>query len=139
MRILKSGDIEIRIRANLLALLYFQQEFDDEIMSATTVLATKIIATQNLLEGKAALFGLDTLDMAAYDFEALNWASIVAPGVDILRLCWAMAKAQAKSEGTTLEKFEAWLDKVEGAKMRDLQVGVFLEAVEGFFRSNAVR
>ncbi len=139
MRILKSGDIEIRIRANLLALLYFQQEFDDEIMSATTVLATKIIATQNLLEGKAALFGLDTLDMAAYDFEALNWASIVAPGVDILRLCWAMAKAQAKSEGTTLEITKTSFLGTTRHYLFQLTARDKDYCSYHFFRSNAVR
>lgn len=134
MRIVKSGEIEIRIRASALALLYYQQEFGEEIMHAAMVCVAKVIATHNLLRGQKVEAGFDSLDLSTLDISALDWEAIVAPGVDVYRLCWAMAKAQAKAEGKTLPNFEAWLESVEGAKVRDIQVGVISEAVEGFFR-----
>ncbi len=138
MRIIKSGDIEIPIRASALALLYFRQEFDAEIMQETFVLISKLAAVQNMMNGKAPEHDLGSLDLEQIDLSAFDWKSITAPSVELYRLCWAMAKAQAEADGKTIEGFMEWIKKTEGAegnlKVRDIQVGVITEAVEGFFR-----
>lgn len=109
MRIVKLGTKEIELRATPLALLYYRQEFNADLMA-------DFISLQSLARMDEGDFsGLDT--------------------VKILQLVYAMNKAAHM--GKSFPKFEPWLTNIEQLDFSDSRwmLGVIEEAQDGFLHS----
>jgi len=116
MRELAIGDKTLRVRATPLALLFYRQEFNAD-----------------LIAGLMAMQAMQT-DLTAFD------------SVTFLQIVWAMAKADAPHgypgyETHGFPGFEAWLGTLEGFDFSDadLMAAVVEEATSGFFRGAAAR
>lgn len=109
MRIIELGNKEIELRATPLALLYYRQEFNADLMADFISLEALV----NLEKGDYS--GLDT--------------------VKILQLIYAMNKAS--HVGKPFPKFEAWLGNFEQLNLADAGwiLGVIEEARDGFLSS----
>lgn len=103
------GEQELGLRATPLALLYYQQEFDEDLMA-------DLVSMQ------------DMADMADGDFSGFD-------SVKILQICYAMNKAD--NYGESFPGFEEWLSKFESIDFADDEFlfSIIEEATDGFFRS----
>lgn len=109
MRIVKIGEKELGLRATPLALLYYRQAFD-----------------KDLIEDLVSFQGM--AGMADGDFTGFD-------SIKILQLIYAMNKAD--NFGKQFPDFEKWLAGLDGIDFADQQLwlDVVEEATDGFFRS----
>lgn len=114
MRELKVGNLQVRVRATPLALLYYKQEFKRDVLGD---LASFQSAVQD--KGGNKEIDLENLDMLKF-----------------LQLIWAMAKADDFGKGS-FPSFQEWLSQMEYIDLADpeLFVAALEEAADGFFRS----
>jgi len=109
MRTVKIGEKELGLRATPLALLYYKQEFDKDLIE-------DLVSFQ------------DMAGMAGGDFTGFD-------SIKILQLIYAMNKAD--NFGKQFPDFEKWLAGLDGIDFADQQLwlDVVEEATDGFFRS----
>ena len=109
MRTVKIGNKEIGLRATPLALLYYKQEFDKDLIE-------DLISFQNMAE-------IENGDFSGFD------------SVKILQICYAMNKAD--NFGKQFPDFEKWLSKLDSIDLADQEfmLAIIEEATDGFFRS----
>ena len=109
MRTAIIGGKKIRLRANPLALLYYKQEFDRDLLADII----KLQSLQSLQDG---------------DFSSLDMVSL-------FQIAYAMNKAAKPAD--VFPTFEEWLAQFETIGFDDPQwiVDVVEEAADGFFRS----
>ena len=110
MRTTIIGGKKIQLRANPLALLYYKQEFDRDLLADII----KLQSLQSLQDGDFS--GLDT--------------------VVLLQVAYAMNKAAKTSE--TFPGFEEWLDGFDSIGFDDPTwlMAIIEEALDGFFRTS---
>ena len=110
MRTAIIGGKEIQLRANPLALLYYKQEFDRDLLADII----KLQSLQSLQDGDFS--GLDT--------------------VVLLQVAYAMNKAAKTSEA--FPRFEEWLDGFDSIGFDDPTwlMAIIEEALDGFFRTS---
>jgi len=104
------GGKEIQLRANPLALLYYKQEFDRDLLADII----KLQSLQSLQDG---------------DFSSLDMVSL-------FQIAYAMNKAAKTSE--TFPGFEEWLDGFDSIGFDDPTwlMAIIEEALDGFFRTS---
>ena len=109
MRTTNIGGKEIQLRANPLALLFYKQAFDRDLIADTLELRS----LQSLQDG---------------DFSGLDI-------ITLFQIAYAMNKA-AKPE-SAFPRFEEWLADLDFIGLDDPQwiIDVVEEAIEGFFRT----
>src|SRR5690554_4890765 len=109
MRTVKIGEKELGLRATPLALLYYKQAFDKDLIE-------DLVSFQNMAE-------IENGDFSGFD------------SVKILQICYAMNKAD--NFGKQFPDFEKWLAGLDGIDFADQQLwlDVVEEATDGFFRS----
>ena len=109
MRTVTIGDKQIALRANPLALLFYKQAFDSDLIADLL----KLQSLQSLQDG---------------DFSSLDMVSL-------FQIAYAMNKAAKPTD--VFPKFEEWLAQFETIGFDDPQwiVDVVEEAADGFFRS----
>src|SRR5690554_3087866 len=109
MRTVKIGEKELGLRATPLALLYYKQEFDKDLIE-------DLISFQNMAE-------IENGDFSGFD------------SVKILQICYAMNKAD--NFGKQFPDFEKWLSKLDSIDLADQEfmLAIIEEATDGFFRS----
>jgi len=122
MRELRIGEQTVRVRATPLALLFYRQEFNSDLLGDLIGLVQSM--TADVEKGS----DIQSFDLTKFD------------SVAILRLIWAMAKADAYGR----EKFPSfmdWLATLDSFDLADAEVmtAAIEEATNGFFRSGAVR
>lgn len=122
MRELKIGEQIVRVRATPLALLYYRQEFGSDLFG-------DLVGMVQGLTGLSAVSG-ENVDLKNIDLSKFD-------SVAILRLIWAMAKAD--SFGKQFPSFENWLASLDSFDLSDPTVltAAIEEAASGFFRSRA--
>ncbi|MBM7624783.1 hypothetical protein [Sporohalobacter salinus] len=108
MKTVQMGDKELGLKASPLALLYYQQEFGQDLMG-------DLVSMQ------------DMADMADGDFSSFD-------SVKILQICYAMNKAN--NYGKQFPDFEKWLSELNSIDFadEDFMLDVIEEATDGFFR-----
>lgn len=131
MRELISGDTIIRVRASNLALLYYQQEFGSDIVEATSAIYAKYI---NLVQSITGQKDVTKIDASKINYSSLDFSKLKLPGIDLLKIVWAMNKAQNTAESLQTPKFDEWLAKYDELKVSDIQQAALEEAADGFFR-----
>jgi hypothetical protein len=111
MRTIQIGNKELGLRATPLALLYYKQEFDEDLIE-------DLVSLQDMAK------------MADGDFSGFD-------SVKILQICYAMNKAD--NFGKQFHGFEKWLSELESIDFADenFMMNVIEEASDGFFRSAA--
>ena len=109
MRKIVLGNKEIELRANPLALLFYKQAFDRDLIADIL----KLQSLQSLQDG---------------DFSSLDTVSL-------FQIAYAMNKAAKPAD--VFPKFEEWLAQFETIGFDDPQwiIDVVEEAADGFFRS----
>lgn len=109
MRKVKLGGKELELRASPLALLFYRQAFNKDLIADLAGLRS----LQGLVEGD--LSGLDS--------------------VLLLQIAYAMNRAARLEEN--FPNFEQWLDELENVDFGDATwlLAVMDEAIDGFFRS----
>ncbi|MCF8012681.1 MAG: hypothetical protein K9L56_15540 [Clostridiales bacterium] len=109
MKTINIGEKELGLRATPLALLYYQQEFDKDLMA-------DLVSMQ------------DMANIADGDFSSFD-------SVKILQICYVMNKAD--NFGKSFPDFEKWLGDLESIDFADpdFLTEVVEEATNGFFRS----
>jgi|LFRM01.1.fsa_nt_gb hypothetical protein len=109
MRTVKIGDKELGLRATPLALLYYKQAFDKDLIE-------DLVSFQNMAE-------IENGDFSGFD------------SVKILQICYAMNKAD--NFGKQFPDFEKWLSKLDSIDLADQEfmLAIIEEATNGFFRS----
>ena len=109
MRTAIIGGKEIQLRANPLALLFYKQAFDSDLIADLL----KLQSLQSLQDG---------------DFSSLDTISL-------FQIAYAMNKAAKPTD--VFPKFEEWLAQFETIGFDDPQwiIDVVEEAADGFFRS----
>lgn len=109
MRTTNIGGKEIQLRANPLALLFYKQAFDSDLIADLL----KLQSLQSLQDG---------------DFSSLDMVSL-------FQIAYAMNKAAKPAD--VFPTFEEWLAQFETIGFDDPQwiVDVVEEAADGFFRS----
>jgi hypothetical protein len=109
MRTVKIGDKELGLRATPLALLYYKQAFDKDLIE-------DLVSFQNMAE-------IENGDFSGFD------------SVKILQICYAMNKAD--NFGKQFPDFEKWLSKLDSIDLADQEfmLAIIEEATDGFFRS----
>ena len=109
MRTVKIGEKELGLRATPLALLYYKQEFDKDLIE-------DLVSFQNMAE-------IENGDFSGFD------------SVKILQICYAMNKAD--NFGKQFPDFEKWLSKLDSIDLADQEfmLAIIEEATNGFFRS----
>ncbi len=109
MRTVTIGDKQIALKANPLALLFYKQAFDRDLIADII----KLQSLQSLQDG---------------DFSSLDMVSL-------FQIAYAMNKAAKPTD--TFPKFEEWLAQFETIGFDDPQwiIDVVEEAADGFFRS----
>ncbi|KXS45600.1 MAG: phage-like protein [Candidatus Frackibacter sp. T328-2] len=110
MRTIQIGEKELGLRATPLALLYYQQEFDKDLMA-------DLVSMEEMVDK------FEDEDYSRFD------------SVKILQLCYAMNKAD--NFGESFPDFEKWLSELGSINLVDgsFIVEVIEEAFDGFFRS----
>ncbi len=110
MRVVKLGEHEIELRATPLALLFYRQSFDRDLIAD--------------LMGLQELQGVSEGDFSNFD------------SVLLLQIAYVMHRA-AKLE-TNFPAFEQWLGKLESIDFADPEwaTAIAQEAIDGFFRSS---
>lgn len=118
MRELQIGEQTVRVRATPLALLYYKQEFNSDLLGDLTKM------TKMMKPGAKK----DDIDENDVDPSQLD-------SVAFLQLIWAMAKAD--SFGKPFPSFVEWLSGLDSFDLSDPDVlrGAVEEAAHGFFRS----
>ena len=108
MRTTNIGGKEVQLRANPLALLFYKQAFDRDLVADII----KLQSLQSLQDG---------------DFSSLDT-------VTLFQIAYAMNKATKPAD--VFPKFEEWLAQFETVGFDDPQwiIDVVEEAVDGFFR-----
>ncbi|GIP38306.1 hypothetical protein J31TS4_15860 [Paenibacillus sp. J31TS4] len=114
MRELKIGEQTVRVRATPLALLFYRQEFQADVLADLLKMGELLKKDEN-----------GEIDPSRFDVIA------------ILQLVWAMAKADAY--GNQFPSFVDWLATLEGLDISDpaFMVPAMEEAADGFFRAGA--
>ncbi len=109
MRTTNIGGKEVQLRANPLALLFYKQAFDRDLIADII----KLQSLQSLQDG---------------DFSSLDMVSL-------FQIAYAMNKAVKPAD--VFPKFEEWLAQFETIGFDDPQwiIDVVEEAADGFFRS----
>jgi hypothetical protein len=109
MRTVTIGDKQIALRANPLALLFYKQAFDSDLIADLL----KLQSLQSLQDG---------------DFSSLDMVSL-------FQIAYAMNKAAKPAD--VFPTFEEWLAQFETIGFDDPQwiIDVVEEAADGFFRS----
>jgi hypothetical protein len=109
MRTVKIGNKELGLRATPLALLYYKQAFDKDLIE-------DLVSFQNMAE-------IENGDFSGFD------------SVKILQICYAMNKAD--NFGKQFPDFEKWLSKLDSIDLADQEfmLAIIEEATDGFFRS----
>lgn len=109
MRIAKIGNKELELRATPLALFFYKQAFNKDLIGDIASLQS----LQNLKDG----------DFSQFD------------SVLLLQLAYAMNKASKPDK--PFPTFEVWLSELEGVAFDkpDWMVDIIEEAIDGFFRA----
>ena len=111
MRTVTIGDKQIALRANPLALFYYRQAFDSDMMADIMHLSRKM---QKVGEG---------------DFSYLDF-------IDIFQVAYALHKAAEPNK--VQMSFEEWLSQFDGLGLGEEEnwvVDVVQEAIDGLFRT----
>lgn len=118
MREIKIGEQTIRVRATPLALFFYKQEFDSDLVGDLSKVME--LRKTNSEKGSDEEVDLSKLDTVA-----------------ILQMVWAMSKADAF--GKQFPPFFEWLGSLETVDFSDQDFlrGVLEEATDGFFRTGA--
>lgn len=119
MRELHIGEQIVRVRATPLALLYYKQEFGSDLLGDLIGLVQSMSGGNQ--ENKQ-------------DFDLTKFDSVA-----ILRLIWAMAKADAFGKDK-FPSFIEWLSTLDSFDLSDASImtAAIEEATNGFFRSGSV-
>ena len=109
MRTVKIGEKELGLRATPLALLYYRQAFNKDLIE-------DLVSFQDMAE-------IENGDFSGFD------------SVKILQICYAMNKAD--NFGKQFPDFEKWLSKLDSIDFADQEfmLAIIEEATDGFFRS----
>ena len=110
MKDIKIGDVELGLKANPLALLYYRQEFQSDLV-------------QDLVDLEDLLKDLNNQDYSNFD------------SVKILQIIWAMNKAN-NYDDNSFPSFEKWLSEFDSINFQDpiFYYDLLEEARDGFFR-----
>jgi len=165
MRELKSGNMIIRVRASNLARLYFYQEFSTELATELDKLASgndsreaeslirgldretanKILDLQNIagLSPEEAVKQIENSGLMDNPellgaMMKLGLQESISPSISILsvmRIVWAMNKAQNLAENLQTRPFEQWLMQYEDFDFYNCMDDFWAEVRQGFFRS----
>ena len=105
MREIKLGNKEVRIKATPIALLFYKQEFNSDLIS-------KIADLEKIKK-----------DPSKMDF------------LFMLQMTWAMAKTEQFNNKKSFPSFELWLSEFENVDFsdQDTLVAIMGEATDGFF------
>ena len=165
MRTLKSGDQEIDIRSSNMARFYFNQEFGfdmgedlDKIQAHLTAKngATGIME-QLTPQQITALCNIKdiskmTPDKALDIFKRSGLAdnpelrnsilalgaqggSVQFPAIPVMKITWAMSKAQNDTVNVATPSFDQWLLKYDDFDFEECFPDIYVEIRRGFFRS----
>lgn len=106
MREIKLGNKGIKIKATPIALLFYKQEFNGDLIS-------KISEMEKIKK-----------DASKMDF------------LFMLQMTWAMAKAEQFGNKKSFPSFELWLSEFDNVDFsdQDTLVAILEEATDGFFR-----
>jgi len=106
MKELIIGEKTIRVRATPLALLFYKQEFKNDLLGD--------------------LLKMEKIKDDLSQFDTLS----------ILQMVWAMNKADGYKPGQEFPSFESWLGEMDGLDISDpeFMTGALEEAANGFFR-----
>ena len=109
MRTIKIGEKEIGLKASPLALLYYRQAFNKDLIE-------DLVSFQDMAE-------IENGDFSGFD------------SVKILQICYAMNKTD--NFGKQFPDFETWLSKLDSIDLADQEfmIAIIEEATDGFFRS----
>lgn len=114
------GDKVLRLKGSALSLLYYQQEFDRDLLGDLAGMLTGLAGVQALQTGE--------VDASNLNLSALD-------SVAILRLVWTLARTAAGPAGQ-FPSFMSWLAENEDINIFDIELltAVFEEAQRAFFR-----
>lgn len=165
MRELKSGDTIIRVRASNLARMYFYQEFGaeldkelDKLLSSNdsreaealikgldVETTNKILDLQNIagLPPQEAVKQIESSGLmdrpellnAMMKLGLQETISTSIPVMSVMRIAWAMNKAQNLAENLQTRPFEQWVMQYEDFDFYDCLDDFWMEVKQGFFRS----
>ena len=112
MKNIKIGDKELGLKASPLALLYYKQEFETDLIA-------DLATFENQMQS------LETGDYSNFD------------SMSMLQMIYAMNKAN--NYGESFADFETWLADFDNINFADPSffIDLFEEAREGFFRAGA--
>lgn len=141
MREIRSGDVILRIRASSLSILFYQQEFNEDIVKATGELLAGCLENKELVNSvKSEMKALEpgeeidpqkiaeNLDL---DSEIVR---IVPDGFKVLKLTWALHKTQNVAEKIQTPSFEDWIIEHQDISVNEILWDVIEEATQNFFR-----
>ena len=111
MKKVEINDRKIGLRASPMALLFYQQNFDSDLIADLSKFQEENI--EKITKG---------------DFSNFN-------SVELLQMAWAMNKAAKYPE--QFPTFEEWLEQFESFQVTNAEfiMGIIQEATDGFFRS----
>ena len=131
MRIIKSGDTEIGIRAGGMALFFYQKEFKKDLIKTAFGIFGDM-SQANLSDNAENSEDAFEVDGRNNIFQKDNFS---IPILEILEIVWAMAKAERFFQKKSFPNFEAWLSKHDDFSVLDCLIEIFEEITDGFFRS----
>jgi hypothetical protein len=136
MKEIKSGDTIIRVRGSNLALLYFHQEFKDDIVKATSRLYASFQSiAKSFLKGKT-MAEIENLTVDSINLDEIDISAMMPNAIEVLKITWAMNKAQNAAESIQTPCFEQWLEKYPDLSALEIMKDVLEEAKLGFFRTS---
>lgn len=164
MREIKSGDTIMRIRASNMARFYFYQEFGtdlgvelDKIMSAiqsrNAIKELEKLTPEQLREfnqiqninNVSQTEALEILEktglkdnqdlMSSLLILAANGGSTQIPGIPLMKVVWAMNKAENEAEKIPTLAFDQWIEQYDEFDFDSVFDNIYLEIQRGFFRS----
>lgn len=164
MREIKSGDQTMRIRASNMARFYFYQEFNsdlgeelDKIMAAIQSQDamkqleqispeqlkefTKLQDINNVSQSEALEIlektGLkdDQSLMSSLLVLAANGGSTQIPGIPLMKVVWAMNRAENEAEESPTPAFDQWVERYDEFDFVSAFDDIYMEIRRGFFRS----
>jgi len=162
MREIKSGGQTMQIRASNLTRMYYYQEFGVDIgqdLDKITVAIESQNAVAELeklpvdkLEGIIKLQNINNVPpdegikilentgldknpelMRALMLVGANGGNIHMPGMELIRVTWAMNKSQNTAENIQTLPFDQWLAKYDDFDFEGAFSDIYLEIARGFF------
>lgn len=164
MREIESGDITMRIRASNLARFYFYQEFGTDLGEELDKIAAAIQSQDAMkqleqlspeqLKEFTRLQDINTVSqsealeilnktglkdnqnlMSSLLVLAANGGSTQIPGISLMKVVWAMNKAENEAEKTPTLAFDQWIKQHDEFDFISAFDDIYIEIQRGFFRS----